>query len=271
MKFKFTLVLLTLLIGFFVTTVSAAVTLVYFTAETVDRKVILEWETASETDMQYFIVLRSNQENGNYTQVSGFIYTQGSSMSGLIYQYIDSDVLLNQTYFYKLEAVDYDYQSQFFGPVSITVRLATFTNTVTPSKTFTVTGTITPNTPTMTGTVTATRTINQTSTETPTRSPTSPFSFVTNTRTPTPTFTSRFSQTPTQTPITLTPEFTRTYEIIAVHSNTPGVSVTPTPTPPIKSLPTPIRSGIIGFGVAILLGSIVLLVFIILQRKQPLP
>jgi len=264
MKAKCTLVLIVLLLAISVSIVSAAVTLVYFTAETVGGKVILEWETASETDMLYFVILRSDQENGDYKQVSDFIITQGSSVSGLIYQYIDSNVSLNQTYYYKLEAVDNNYQSQFFGPVSITVRLATFTNTVTPSKTITVTGTITPNTATMTSTVTPTQTLNQTGTETLTQTPTSPFSFVTNTNTPSPTFTSRFSQTPTRTPITLTPEFTRTFEIFVFHSPTPSVTVST----PVIAPATPIRSGVIGFAITLLVGAVCLIVLIVLQRKQ---
>lgn len=260
------LILLLITLSLSVTKVYAAVTLVYFTAKTVDLKVILEWETASEIDMLYFVLLRSDQENGNYSQIGDFIYTQGSSVSGLIYQYVDSDVTLNKTYYYKLEAVDENYQSQFYGPLSITVRIATFTNTVTPSKTMTVTGTLTPNTPTMTSTITPTRTLNQTRTETPTRSPTSPFSFVTNTNTPSPTVTRRPSRTPTVPPITPTYEFTRTFEIVTFHSSTPSVTITTTP--PAKAPATPIRRGVVGFIITFSIGTLILCVLFILQRKH---
>jgi len=266
MKAKFFLILLVLLLGFFMTTVSAAVTLVDFNAKTVDLKVILEWETGSEIDMLYFVILRSDQENGNYNQISDFIITEGSSTSGLIYQYIDTNVLLNRTYYYKLEAVDSDYQSQLFGPVSITVRLATFTNTVTPSRTMTVTGTITPNTQTMTNTITPSPTKYLTSTKTLRPTSTSPFSFVTNTRTPSPSFTSRFSPIPTRTPITLTPEFTRTYEIISIHTHTPSSTITITPIEAKNAIS--FRSGVIGFGATIVVGAILLLVLVLIQKNR---
>lgn len=244
--------------------VSAAVTIKYFKATTIDLKVILEWETEKEPDILYFVILRSDQEDGNFTLVSDLIYAQGSPESGLLYQFIDSNVKINQTYFYKLEAVNNNYQSQFFGPLSITVLSATYTKTSTPSKTLTVTGTITPNT------LTPTPTLNQTRTETPTVTPTSPFSFVTNTPTPTFTFTSRFTQKPTRTPLTKTPEPSKTYEIIKYHTNTPYkfVSKTPTPSPTLQITSKPIRSGAIGFGVAVLIGTIVLISLVLLQKQK---
>lgn len=248
----------------FVEIVYAAVTLVDFTAQTIDLKVILKWETASETNMQYFVILRSNQENGEYTQISDFIYTQGSTERGLLYQYVDTDVIINRTYYYKLEAVEYDYKTQSFGPVSITVLSKTYTNTVTPSITLTVTGTLTPNTPTMTKTITPSPTINRTNT------PTSPFSFITNTATPTATFTSRFSPTPSQPTMSDTPEFTRTFEIVKYLSDTPLMTATfpYTPTPVYEISSKPIRLGVIGFGVTILVGVIVLLILYIRQKHK---
>jgi len=257
----------------FVEIVSAAVTIVNFTVQTINLKVILEWETTSETDMLYFVILRSLQENGNYVQISDFINTQGSSESGLTYQYIDSDVTINQSYFYKLEAVDNKYQSQLFGPLSITVLSVTHTNTSTPSNTMTVTGTITPNTPTMTGAITASPTINLTSTETPTTTPTSPFSFITNTATPTATYTKRFSPTPQKPTITNTPEFTRTFEIVEYRSRTPQIPTkfTLTPMPTHKIFSRSIRSGVIGFGITIVLGALVLFGLTILQKHRRSP
>ena len=261
MKSKKVLLLVLLIsLAFISETVFAAVTLVDFTAQTIDLKVILEWETSSESDMQYFVVLRSNQENGEYTQKGDFIYTQGSSESGLLYQYVDTNVIINKTYYYKLEAVDNDYKTQSFGPVSITVLSKTYTNTVTPSKTLTVTGTITPNTPTVTKTITPSPTVNLTNT------PTSPFSFITNTATPSATYTSRFSPTLTQTPISETPEFTRTYEIISFHTPTPISSITAEPIE--KGTFTPFQTGAIGFGATIVVGAIFLVVFGLIQKKR---
>ena len=254
------LIFVVILISVLVADVSAAVTLAYFNAKTIDLKVILEWETSSEIDMLYFVILRSDTADGPYQQVGDFIITQGTPVSGLIYRYTDTDVNLNQTYYYRLEAVDNNYQSQFYGPIAITVLSATYTKTVTPSKTMTVTGTITPNTST------PTPTLNQTKTETLTLTPTSPFSFVTNTFTPTASFTSRFTPTMTRTPKTNTPEFTRTFEIIAHHTPTPRIEITPSLQPTIVA--SSIRSGVVGFGISIFIGVTILLVLIILKRTQ---
>jgi hypothetical protein len=268
--FKLLILPILLIITISVEMVSAAVTLVDFTAQTINLKVILEWETASETNMQYFVILRSDQYDGNYTQISDFIFTQGSAESGLTYQFTDSNVIQNKTYYYKLEAVDFDYRTQSFGPISITVLSATYTNTVTPSKTMTVTGTITPNTPTMTGTITPSPTLNLTATDTPTRTPTSPFSFITNTATPTATYTRRFSPTPQQLTSTNTPEFTRTFEIVEYLSQTPNeptkFTLTPTPTP--KIFTRSFKFGAIGFGLTIVLGALVLFGLTILQKQR---
>jgi len=220
----------------------------------------LEWETVSETNIQYFVVLRSDQKDGDYKQIGGFIFAQGSITNGMIYQYVDTEVSLNKTYYYNLEAVDDDYQIQTYGPVWVTVLSATYTKTVTPSNTLTVTGTITPNTATMTKTITPSPTLNQTITAT------SPFSFITNTATPTATFTSRFSPTRTQTPITETPEFTRTYEIITFYTPTRISSITAEPME--KKTVTPFQTGAIGFGATIVVGAIFLVVFVLIQKNR---
>jgi len=240
--------------------VQAAVTLVSFDAYPGNQQVILEWETATEADMLGFYITRNNQPNGNYTRISPFIFTQGTTVSGLVYQYIDGNVINGQTYYYKLEAVDNTYNSECFGPVSVIPLPTTSTHTQTisqPSSTQSLTRTSTP-------TITLTSTIDLTHSKTPTRTSTSPFSFVTSTPTMTFTTTPRISSTytPTDTPdFTFTPEITRTLKIISYNVFTPTV----TPEPEEVS---PFRQGLVGFVVTIGIGFLLIMTVIIIQRNR---
>ena len=260
----FSIVLITGILLFqFVAMVRGAVTLVYFDANPGNQQVILEWETASEVDMLGFYVRRSSQQSSGFTRISDFIFTQGSSVSGLVYQYVDSNLTNGQTFYYELEAVDNNYESEFFGPVLVTVGSPATTNTTTQTSTITSTGQNTALTQTITFTNTITPTINLSLTATTSSTATSPFSFITNTPTPSSTPTSRVSATlPTMTE-TETPEFTRTFEIKGIPSITPSM----TATIEVESQ-TPLRSGFIGFVISFLLGSILLLAVIIIQRKK---
>lgn len=240
--------------------VQAAVTLVSFEAFPGNGQVVLEWETASESDMLGFYITRNNQQNGNYVRVSDFIFTLGTPVSGLVYQYVDTNVTNGQTYYYKLEAVDNNYESEFFGPVSATP----FQLNNTPTQTITATGSTQTRTKTVTPTVTPTQTINLTSSKTPTHTSTSPFSFVTNTPTQTATETPRISPTIT---FSLTPDFsitsqaTRTFQIVSFNIITPTATLIPEPV-------SPFRQGLVGFIITILLGSLLFIVLIFAQRKR---
>jgi hypothetical protein len=240
--------------------VKAAVTLVSFNAFPGDQQVKLEWETASETDMLGFYITRNDQPDGIYTQLDNFIFTQGTSVSGLVYQYIDSNLINGETYYYKLEALDTNYNSEFFGPVAAIPLQATSTQTqniTQPSSTQSITETIT-------RTKTITKTIYPSQMLTPSLTSTSPFSFNTNTPTVTSTETARISPTitGTETPdLTLTPEITRTYKIISYNVFTP----TTTPLPEVIS---PFNQGLVGFIVTLFVGLLLMTLLIIFQRKR---
>lgn len=122
--------------------VQAAVTLVSFGAEGIDGKVILTWETASELDNAGFFIQRSNSETGTYQRVSFFIPSMGDDVVGAQYYFEDDAVTNGVTYWYKLEALDYSQNADFYGPISAVpgiVRTATNTPTITqtPTKTST--------------------------------------------------------------------------------------------------------------------------------------
>ncbi|MDO9085206.1 MAG: hypothetical protein Q7U53_03260 [Anaerolineaceae bacterium] len=255
------------LLGFFflgaLIAVQAAVTLVSFDAFPGSQQVVLEWETASETDMLGFYVTRSNQQNGNYSRVSNFIFTQGTPVSGLIYQYVDTNLTNGQTYYYKLEAVDNNYDSEFFGPVSAIPGSSTLTSTVTQSQTVNLTYS---PTLTLSPTITFTPTPNLTHSRTPTFTSTSPFSFFTNTATETATITPLDFATTTETPDltgSATVLSTRTFEIKGVRTATSTVTVEPEST-------NPFTLGLIGFGITIGVGIILITVLLIIQRNRKL-
>ncbi len=119
---------------FCVLVVNAAVTLVSFEAEGIDGKVILTWETASELDNAGFFIQRSNSETGTYQRVSFFIPSMGDDVVGAQYYFEDDAVTNGVTYWYKLEALDYSQNADFYGPIAVTpgiVHTATTTPTIT--------------------------------------------------------------------------------------------------------------------------------------------
>lgn len=244
--------------------VKAAVTLVSFDAFHGDQQVVLEWETASEANMLGFYITRNDQQNGDYTRLDDFIFTQGTSVSGMLYQYIDSNLKNGKAYYYKLEAVDNNYDSEYFGPVyaipmqNSATETHTVTNTsVTELDTRTIAPTISP-------TKTLKATLDQTQMLTPSLTPTSRFSFNTNTPTVTSTETARISSTitATETPdLSLTLQFTRTYKIISYNTFTPTMTPLPEETSPFKQ-------GLVGFVVTLIVGLLLMTLLIIFQRKR---
>ena len=138
----------------------AAVTLVYFRASGVSNGVLLEWETASELDNLGFFVNRSLSQNSGYTRASEFIQASGDPLLGGYYQYTDTSALNGTTYWYKLEAIDIQSNSELYDPpVSV---IAGTNRTATPTRTATVTAsglqtrTATPTARTRTPTATST-------------------------------------------------------------------------------------------------------------------
>ncbi|MCX5895460.1 MAG: hypothetical protein NTZ51_06485 [Proteobacteria bacterium] len=89
-----------------------------------NNKVVLRWETESETNNSGFNLYRSETENGNYLKINASLITaQGSSTQGASYEFIDNNVQNKKTYYYKLEDIDLSGTSTMHGPVSATPRL----------------------------------------------------------------------------------------------------------------------------------------------------
>jgi hypothetical protein len=124
----------------------AAVTLIYFLVEPDDPtdSIYLEWETATELNNAGFYIVRSTSENGTYTRITGFIPAEGDGVTGSVYFYFDLSVQNAVRYWYKLEAIDTNNNTEYHGPVSAQLGGPTPTNTATgPTRTPTLTPTST--------------------------------------------------------------------------------------------------------------------------------
>ncbi len=208
------------------------VTFMDFHAEGRSGAIEVFWETGSENNNIGFNLHRATLEAGPFTKIT-FISSQGDTITGHSYQFTDNNVEPGIRYYYKLEAIDRNTQSQWHDVIASAV--ATPADTPTPTST---------STPTTTPAPTATPSATPTATGTPTFSTATP----TATAAPTRTFTPSPSATPaaypgpataTPPPASATPSPTRTR--LPVATGTPispsvvptgtGTPVTPTVTP----------------------------------------
>ncbi len=259
--------------------VMAAVDLVSFEAipEPEAGRIRVIWVTASETEMSYFYVERADHEEGEYQRVSGYIEARGDIVRWT-YVYTDTEVVLEQTYYYRLAAVEYDGDTAFYGPISVTL---TFPPTATPTPTRTPTPTPRPIPPLPPpGTPTATHTPAPTShsgssTSTPTPRPTrtlpptrtlSPTSRQASTAAPAPAATSKpaatdvaSSSNPSTTPSASNHSATESSSpFSAARAASPSPSPSPTPAPTHRPSTNPGMED--NEGTALPCGSLLLLV-----------
>jgi len=96
------------------------VELVKFGLENQEGSVLLNWETKSETDNDYFVVLRS--QNGIDFEEIGELYGQGNSSVIVNYQFIDNRPLYGTSY-YKLQQVDFNGGTSLTGLLSTSFSL----------------------------------------------------------------------------------------------------------------------------------------------------
>ena len=109
--------------GSFATTLSkpTAVELSYFTATPGQDEILLEWETASEPDLQGFNLYRAESPNGfptgTYEQLNQtLIPSTGDPVQGDYYSYADQGVMPGVRYYYWLEDVA-EGRTSSHGPV----------------------------------------------------------------------------------------------------------------------------------------------------------
>jgi len=97
-----------------------AVNLVRFEATPEDNAILVTWETASELDNMGFNLYRSATAEGPYAQLNAtLIPPQNPGMViGAVYEWLDTDVQPDVIYYYKLEDIEVQSVSTFYGPVS---------------------------------------------------------------------------------------------------------------------------------------------------------
>jgi len=106
---------------------SLEVELVFFRTIVIGNAIRLEWRTASEIDNEGFIILRSENEQGKYDLIASYyqyssLVGLGNSTVGKTYSYIDKNVSINKTYWYKLISVSYNGDTQIFGPIAASLK-----------------------------------------------------------------------------------------------------------------------------------------------------
>jgi len=98
---------------------SLPVELSSFTGGYHDGAIELTWHTESEVDNLGFYVWRTVQGDGEYRVISELIAGQGSSTEPHDYSYRDTDIIPQQTYFYRLCQVDLEGSETFHGPIQV--------------------------------------------------------------------------------------------------------------------------------------------------------
>jgi len=100
---------------------SLPVELISFTATSGSVHVVLRWVTESETGNLGFNIHRSLLDSSDYKKINWpMIKGAGNSYTHREYSHEDKNVQNGVTYYYKLEQVDIQGYSTFYGPVSAT-------------------------------------------------------------------------------------------------------------------------------------------------------
>jgi len=105
-----------------VAVINTPIELISFEATAGRDRVSLDWATAAEPDNAGFALWRSGQQTGDYEVITpSLIPAEGDATHGASYEFVDADVDRGETYWYKLESVDINGRSVYFGPVDATV------------------------------------------------------------------------------------------------------------------------------------------------------
>jgi hypothetical protein len=87
------------------------VEMTYFQVEILDKRMLLEWETATEINSAGFEIQRSN-DGMSFAKI-GWINGQGNSSERHTYRYEDTDIQANTNYYYRLKQLDSDGTSTY--------------------------------------------------------------------------------------------------------------------------------------------------------------
>ncbi len=86
-----------------------------------NKKVIINWETESETNNEYFTIERSL--DGRSFEALIDLEGQGNSTTTQSYSFIDEKPVLNQTMYYRIQQVDFDGRTAFSDIQSIELSM----------------------------------------------------------------------------------------------------------------------------------------------------
>jgi len=86
------------------------------------RRIRIFWETVYEQGNKGFYVYRSKTENGEYSPVTDELIPSNEDR---LYEFFDRDIVVGQTYYYKIIDVGSNNAQRQFGPVKVTVPLPT--------------------------------------------------------------------------------------------------------------------------------------------------
>jgi DNA-binding beta-propeller fold protein YncE len=92
------------------------VTLAGFQIVQARRAAKLQWTTGIETDVRGFHILRSQNEEFGYAQITSELIPASGRRGGASYEFEDDTVRPNNTYFYRLQEVAEGREGQVFGP-----------------------------------------------------------------------------------------------------------------------------------------------------------
>ena len=90
-----------------------------FRARNGAEAICVEWATRAELDTAGFRLWRAQRADGDYELLTlALIPAAGDGASGAAYRYDDDATLPRQVYWYRLEVVGVDGETDFYGPVS---------------------------------------------------------------------------------------------------------------------------------------------------------
>ncbi len=111
-------------------TAPAPISLKYFKSKESNNQVSLIWETATETNNEYFTIERSAE--GSRFEAIGKVKGAGNSTTALRYEFVDNAPMRGTNY-YRLTQTDYDGKSESFDVVSVDFKGAG-TTTIRPTQ-----------------------------------------------------------------------------------------------------------------------------------------
>ena len=109
-----------------------------FTASPTENVILLEWWTESEIDNLGFYLQRSLRETGPYQRITPFIATDSDGIHITYYFWFDDTVVAGTVYYYRLESVNEQGISAYYGPVAASTSGVIIPATLTPTSSVTL-------------------------------------------------------------------------------------------------------------------------------------